>query len=101
VKVTVVWAAPGAQDMVSLELPEGVTVGVAVARSGLVETWQLDAASLAFAIHGKRRVASTVLADGDRVEITRPLLADPKEARRRRAHTAPLPRAAPRVKQRR
>ena len=100
-KVTVVWAAPGAQDIVPLELPEGVTVGEAVARSGLAETWQLDAASLAFAVHGKRRVASTVLTDGDRVEITRPLLADPKEARRRRAHATPLPKDAPRVKRRR
>ena len=100
-KVTVVWAAPGAQDMVPLELPDGATVVDAVARSGLAQAWKLDLAQLAFAVHGKRRAASAPLSDGDRVEITRPLVADPKEARRRRARSAPLQKPAPKAKRRR
>jgi putative ubiquitin-RnfH superfamily antitoxin RatB of RatAB toxin-antitoxin module len=101
VKVSIVWASPSAQDVVPLELPAGATVGDAVAQSGLVQSWKLDAARLVFAVHGKRRTASAPLADGDRVEITRPLIADPKESRRRRAQSAPLPKSALRTKRRR
>ena len=98
--VTVVFAAPGVQDIVPLELPEGATVADAVAQSGLAQAYALDLAALAFAVHGKRRAAGAALADGDRVELTRPLIADPKEARRRRAQAAPVPKCAPKVKRR-
>jgi len=99
--VTVVFAAPGVQDIVPLELPEGATVADAVARSGLARAYALDLAALGFAVHGKRCAAGAVLTNGDRVELTRPLIADPKEARRRRAQAAPLPKTAPKVKRRR
>jgi len=100
VKVTVVWATHAVQDVVPLELPEGATVADAVSRSGLVGAHGLDAGRLACAVHGRRRPATAPLAEGDRVEITRPLLADPKEARRRRALAAPLPKAKPKQKRR-
>ena len=90
--VTVVWAAPDVQDVVPVTLPPGATVADAVARSGLVEHYALDASRLAFAVFGRRAAAGTTLVDGDRVEITRPLVADPKEARRRRALAKPLPK---------
>ena len=45
----------------------------------------LDRAKLGYAIFGQRARADTPLRDGDRVELTRPLVADPKDARRRRA----------------
>jgi len=96
--VTVVFATAGVQDVVPLTLPEGATVADAVARSGLAQTYALDPAELAFAVHGKRRAAGALLADGDRVELARPLIADPKEARRRRAQAAPMPKPAPKVK---
>src|SRR3546814_20263535 len=63
-----------------LVLPAGATVAEAVAASGF------GAEGISgFAIHGERAVASTLLRDGDRVELLRPLEVDPKEARRRRA----------------
>jgi putative ubiquitin-RnfH superfamily antitoxin RatB of RatAB toxin-antitoxin module len=98
--VTVVFATAGVQDVVRLKLPEGATVADAVAQSGLAQTYALDPAELAFAVYGKRRTAGALLADGDRVELTRPLIADPKEARRRRAEAKPVPKPAPKVKRR-
>ena len=88
-KVTVVWATPRLQDVVSVDLPEGATVADAVAQSGFGIQYGLDPAVLAFAIFGERARADAPLADGDRVELTRPLLADPKAARARRARAAP------------
>ena len=99
-RVTVVWATDTVQDVVPLELPEGATVADALLRSGLVDAHGLDAGRLVCAVHGKRRPATALLADGDRVEITRPLVADPKEARRRRALAAPLPKTKPKQKRR-
>jgi uncharacterized protein len=86
--VTVVWATPDVQDIVPVELPAGATVADAVAQSRIIERYALDAAQLRFAVFGRRAAAEATLADGDRVEITRPLLADPKESRRRRARSA-------------
>lgn len=99
-KVSVVWATHAVQDLVPLELPEGATVADAVVRSGLVDAYGLDAGTLACAVRGKRRPPTTPLADGDRVEITRALVADPKEARRRRALAAPLPKTKPKQRRR-
>jgi putative ubiquitin-RnfH superfamily antitoxin RatB of RatAB toxin-antitoxin module len=50
----------------------------------------LDRAAIGYAIFGQRARADTPLRDGDRVELTRPLVADPKDARRRRARDHPL-----------
>ena len=89
-KVTVVWATPRIQDIVSVELPEGATVADAVAQSGFVIRYGLDSTALGFAIFGRRASANAPLADGNRVELTRPLRADPKAARARRAREQPL-----------
>ena len=64
-----------------LELPSGAVVADAVAAAGL----DPDGQSRACAVHGVVVPATQSLSDGDRVELLRPLLIDPKEARRRRA----------------
>lgn len=87
--VTVAYAAPGVEAIVPLALPPGATVGEAVAASGLVARLGLPA-TIGYAIHGQRAGPQTPLADGDRVEITRPLVADPKAVRRDRAQRKPL-----------
>ena len=89
-KVTVVYAAPGIEAVEPLELPAGATVNDAVARSGLLTRLALPPA-ISYAIHGQRARAETPLAEGDRIEILRPLVADPKAARRARATDHPLP----------
>lgn len=83
-RVTVVYAAPGVEALVEVDGTAGMTVAEAVARSGLVERLALDVAAIGFAIHGQRARGDTPLADGDRVELTRPLVADPKESRHAR-----------------
>lgn len=78
-RVEVVHALADRQVVVPLRLPEGATAGQAIARSGL------PAAGLRIGLGGKVIDAARVLRDGDRVELLRPLAADPKEARRLRA----------------
>jgi putative ubiquitin-RnfH superfamily antitoxin RatB of RatAB toxin-antitoxin module len=83
--VTVAYAAPGVEALVAVTLPAGATIADAVAASGITAQLGLAAAQLEFAIFGQRAKGGTPLADGDRVELTRPLVADPKQARRKRA----------------
>lgn len=73
-------------ERVSLELPAGTTLLEAVRRSGLAERWPqtIDAAHPDAGIWGRTATAQTPLRDGDRIELYRPLLVDPKEARRQR-----------------
>ena len=73
-------AWPHRFESVVLDLPEGATVREALAASGFA-----DAAHPGAAIHGVMATPDTVLNENDRVEVLRPLLIDPKEARRRRA----------------
>ena len=97
-RVTVAYAAPGVEAIETLELPAGTTVELAVAASGLAARLAVPAGA-SYAIHGQRARPDTPLADGDRVEIVRPLVADPKDARRVRAAEHPLP-ASRKVKRR-
>jgi putative ubiquitin-RnfH superfamily antitoxin RatB of RatAB toxin-antitoxin module len=83
--VVVAYAAPGVEDIVTLALPDGAKVADALARAAIAERRGLDAEALAPAIFGQRADPATPLADGDRVELTRPLVADAKAARRARA----------------
>lgn len=80
--VEVVRAWPRRHDIVTLTLPRDATVADAIAASGMM----LDGI-IGYAVHGERVASSDALRDGDRLELLRPLLADPKETRRRRALT--------------
>jgi putative ubiquitin-RnfH superfamily antitoxin RatB of RatAB toxin-antitoxin module len=88
--VSVVWATRDAQEVVTLALPAGATIADALALSRLSEVYALDASALGFALQGRRATLATALCHGDRIDITRPLVADPKAARRRRAVASPL-----------
>jgi putative ubiquitin-RnfH superfamily antitoxin RatB of RatAB toxin-antitoxin module len=81
-KIDVVYALPATAQAVTLSLPAGTTVREAVAAAGLP-------AGGKFGIFGRIVAPETRVADGDRVEIYRPLKLDPKEARRRRARNKP------------
>ena len=82
-KVEVVRAWPRRFESVWVELPADATVVQALAASG----WKDDADIVACAVFGVRADGETVLHEGDRVELLRPLVADPKDARRRRAES--------------
>ena len=84
-RVEVVYALAHVQDLVVLELTEGAAARQAIAASGLLARHGLAAARLRLAIFGKRIAPEQRLRAGDRVEILRPLAADPNDARRARA----------------
>lgn len=96
IRIEVAYAGPEGQALIAVTVPAGTPVVEAVGRSGLVERLGLFEAALSYAIHGQRAEAQTPLRDGDRVELLRPLVADPKEARRQRAQAHPLSRVRPR-----
>jgi len=75
---------PGCTDRVSLQLPEGSTLQHAVNASGMFPRHALAEGAVQLGIWGRVQPAQTLLRDLDRVELYRPLLVDPKEARRLR-----------------
>lgn len=86
ITVTVVYALPGAATEVEVRVAAGATVAEAIERSGLAARLPgADIAGAPVGIFGKRVRRDTMLGDGDRIELYRRLIADPKAARRRRA----------------
>lgn len=86
IHVEVVYARPERQEIASLDLPLGSTVGQAIEASGLlVKHPEIDLARNKLGIYAKLAKVDTALRDRDRVEIYRPLIADPKEVRKQRA----------------
>jgi putative ubiquitin-RnfH superfamily antitoxin RatB of RatAB toxin-antitoxin module len=86
INVEVVYALPHEQALVKVKLPQGATVADAVQASGIPARHpEIDLAQNKLGIYGKLTKADAVLRDRDRVEIYRPLIADPKEVRRKRA----------------
>ena len=84
--VEVVYAGRDRQIAVRVELPEPATIADAIAAAGrLPEFSGLDLSARRTGIFGRLAQPGTRLRRGDRVEIYRPLLADPKQARARRA----------------
>jgi uncharacterized protein len=84
--VEVVYALALDGDAVTLSLAAGATAGDAVRASGVLERHpEIDLRRQPIGIHGRVVNLRTLLRDGDRVEIYRPLRVDAKEARRRRA----------------
>jgi hypothetical protein len=83
--VTVAYAAPGVEALIAITVPAGATVNDAIVQSDIVARYSLDPSQLEAAIFGQRVQRDTPLVHGDRVELTRPLLADPKRVRRKRA----------------
>lgn len=88
IRVELVYALPARYWSVRLELPAGATVAMALTAArwpARMPAFEIDAQKLA--IFSRPADPGTVLRDGDRVEILRPLIADPKQARRARAAT--------------
>lgn len=85
-RIEVVYAMPDQQELISLRLPEGSTLKQALEASGLLEKYpEIDITKNKFGIFAKLSRLDTLLRNRDRVEIYRPLIADPKEIRKQRA----------------
>lgn len=86
INVEVAYAEPDRQLIIPVNVDLGTTVGGAIVQSGImIEFPALDIENSKVGIFGKATAMQTKLQDGDRVEIYRPLIADPKEVRRKRA----------------
>ena len=86
ITVEVVFARPGEQCLERLQVDAGDTLESVIQQSGILESFpEIDLQTNKVGIFGKAAPLSTRLHDGDRIEIYRALIADPKEARKKRA----------------
>jgi len=89
IRVEVAYALPEKQYLQRVTLSEGATVEEAINASGLLELRSdIDLAKNKVGIFSRPAKLADAVQDGDRVEIYRPLIADPKELRRKRAEKA-------------
>jgi uncharacterized protein len=86
INIEVVYALPNEQILFRKFVPVGTTVAAAIQASGVLGKHpEIDLAKNKLGIFGKLTKADAVVRDKDRIEIYRPLIADPKEVRRKRA----------------
>jgi uncharacterized protein len=86
--VQVCYAGPQRHVLRDLQVPAGTTLHQAIKLSGVLEAApEIDLSVWRVGIHGKLKTLDAVLRENDRVEIYRPLIADPKQARRMRAES--------------
>lgn len=86
----VAYALRDRQVLLTVQLEEGCTVEQAIRRSGILSAFpEIEIARSEVGIFGRVVSLDARVRDGDRVEIYRPLIADPKDARRQRAQRAP------------
>ena len=89
ITVEVAYATPEEQRIISLEVDPGTTLRQAIQQSGILEHFgEIDLANAKVGVFGKMKKPDETLRAGDRVEIYRPLIADPKEVRKARAARA-------------
>jgi len=86
INVEVAYATPEKQIIRTVNVNAGTSIGAAIVQSGImVDFPELELEDARVGLFGKASAMTTVLSEGDRVEIYRPLIADPKEVRRKRA----------------
>lgn len=89
IQIEVVYGTPEKQELLSLPVKENTTVEQAIIESGVLNLFnEIDLSVNKVGIWNKMAKLTDVLRDLDRIEIYRPLLADPKEVRKRRAAKA-------------
>lgn len=94
-QVYVCYATPQREFLRPMRVEPGTTIGQAIEQSGvLVEFPEINLVTQPVGIYAKKKTLETVLRERDRIEIYRPLIADPKDSRRKRA--AKKEAAAPR-----
>jgi len=85
-RVEVIYALRDRQVLLALEVDEGTTVKQAIERSGILRRFpEIDPIRMPVGIFGRPTRLDARLTEGDRIEIYRPLIADPKQARHARA----------------
>ncbi|WP_089726745.1 RnfH family protein [Candidatus Thiosymbion oneisti] len=85
-RVEIAYARPDAQTILSVTASEGLTAKGAIEQSGILQRFpEIDLRVNRVGVFGKLAKLDQALAPGDRVEIYRPLIADPKVVRKQRA----------------
>ncbi len=86
ISIELVYALADKQTLLTFDVPQGTTLGQAVELSGILAKHpEIDTVKGKFGIFSKLSKPDVVLREKDRIEIYRPLIADPKEVRRKRA----------------
>jgi putative ubiquitin-RnfH superfamily antitoxin RatB of RatAB toxin-antitoxin module len=83
-KVAIVYAMPGKHAWINIEMPEGSTVAQAIERSGILNRFpEINLETQKVGVFGKIAALDTVIEEGARIEIYRPITVDPKTVKRR------------------
>ncbi|MEY4685441.1 MAG: hypothetical protein RLZ25_1900 [Pseudomonadota bacterium] len=89
-QIEVAYALPSRQEIIALEVEEGCSLMEAIMQSGILDRFsEIDIERDATGIFGQVMPGTQILREGDRVEIYRPLTADPRVARRVRSKSKP------------
>ena len=94
-RVQIAYVGGGIELLIRVEVPAGATVGDALRIASIEKRLGSTPDLTGLALFGRRVDTTTPLRDGDRIEITRPLLRDPKTARRDRAASTAVDRSRP------
>lgn len=88
-KIEIAYALPTVQSLLVVHVAEGATIQDCIEQSGiLLKHAEIDLKTNKVGIWSRTRKLTEQVEDGDRIEIYRPLIADPKDVRRRRAEKA-------------
>ena len=86
IHVEVIYALPEEQSLLNVEVENGIDVQQGILESGVLEQYpELDLDTMKVGLFGKITTMKQKVRDKDRIEIYRPLIADPKEVRKKRA----------------
>jgi putative ubiquitin-RnfH superfamily antitoxin RatB of RatAB toxin-antitoxin module len=86
IEVEIVYALPHEQARQTLRVPVGASIAQAIAQAGVMQRYpELAQGCTTVGIFGRRADLTAVVREFDRIEIYRPLIADPKQSRRTRA----------------
>ena len=88
INVEVVYGIPTKQTLLTLSVSPDTTVEEAIVQSGILALHDIDLSTSKVGVWNRTCKPTQTLSDGDRIEIYRPLIADPKEVRKRRAEKA-------------
>ncbi len=89
IQVEVVYGIPSKQELLLISVDDGTTIEQAISASGILDTFpEIDLSKNKVGIWNRTAKLTDKLKDLDRIEIYRPLIADPKEVRKRRAEKA-------------
>ncbi len=89
IKITVSYATRNEQVVIPLEVEPNCTLAIAIRRSGILKRFpEIDLSNVEVGVFSRKKALDDIVCEGDRVEIYRPLIIDPKAARLLRAKRA-------------